>query len=165
MQQQKHTGLEALDKMRQGVTYRKTIKVRDFAFLARPLAISEQAEITNETSERILALPKHAQNRISEEVIFSKLCLVRASTSDFGSRDEKLTEALLDRMTTGEVMALYKEWNAFVESVDPSVEELTPAQLDELIAEAKKNPSRLTECSRSELKQICQHLLGATSVA
>lgn len=163
MKNQKQTGLEGIDAMRAGVLYKRTIKVRDFAVLLRPIAISEQADITNETASRVMSLPAHAQNRVSEEVIFSKLCLMKASTSDYGKEDPKLTETLLDRLTTGELMKVYKDWLAFVDDVDPSLDKMTADQLDALAAELKKNPSQLTELSGSELKQICQHLLGATS--
>lgn len=162
MATKKHTGLELLEAMRDGIKTRKTINVRRALFTVRPLSITEHREITSEVARILMSAEPSDQTKVTEEVLFAQMTLMRATTSDFGKQDSPLTQAILDQMTVGETMTIFREYNRFVESIDPSIEEMPPEKLQALIDELretiKKNPSRLTELSGSELRDVCKHL-------
>lgn len=160
----KHTGLELLDQMRMGVEYSKLISVRQAKVRLRPLSIAEHQEVTSAVADFLLSAPEKDKHRITEEVLFAQKTLILASTSEPGSNDPKLTELLVQKMTVGEVMKLFKEYNRFVEQVDPSIDEISKEKLEEMVAALKKSPSQLAELSGSELMDICRYLLATHSI-
>lgn len=150
---------DILELMRMGTQARYKVKMRDFEIWFRPLTIAETIQIAAETGEDIQKQPLHARNPITEHVIFSVKTLHLASTSAPGKSDAKLTTHTLQSLTPDELAFLMKEYCAGNDRINPSLETLSTARLDELIAGAKKNDSLLIELSFLELVNICRSLL------
>lgn len=160
----KNTGLDLLEAMRMGVDYTRTIRLRGASLIVRPLSIYEHQQITTEVTEALMNMPEAARHRVNEESEFAKRVLIKATTSDVDKNDPKLTQYILDRMTPKELMAFFREYNRFTDSVDPEIEDLPVEKLNELVDTLKKNPSQLAECSGSELQAVCRHLLAGPTV-
>jgi hypothetical protein len=59
-------------------------------------------------------------------------------------------------------MFLFKEYNAIVDRINPSLENINEERLQELLNLAKKNPGALIEYSFAELAGLCRALIRTT---
>lgn len=157
--------IDQIDAMRMGAQYSFSISCRNFQLNVRPLALAEHVEITGKVSQKLAEMPEHQRNRLAGDTILAMETLVRASTSDYGKDDPKISEYILSRMTPGELHFLFKQYTAECDKVDPSIEAMPPEKLRELVAELKKKQddlgSALTELSFWEMANVCQYLLTA----
>jgi hypothetical protein len=151
--------MDILDQMRMGTQARFTIKMRKFEISLRPLTVFEFVSITGEVNEELSRRPEIARNAITEHVIFSIKMLEKASTSSAAKNDPKLTAAVLQDLSPDELAFLFKEYNAAVDRVNPSMETISLERINELLELAKKNDATLIELSFSELVNVCRHLL------
>lgn len=152
--------IEQLDAMRLGVEYKLTIKVRGFALVVRPLSISETLEVAHEVGSVLASLPQTAQTKITEQVLIAKHTLIKASTTDVGVNDPKITHMILDRMTADEVTLLFKQFVSACDKVNPALETLPDEELKSLVDGLKKNgASEAIELSFLQLANIVRYLL------
>jgi hypothetical protein len=151
--------MDILDQMRMGIQARFTIKMRKFEISLRPLTVFEFVSITGEVNEELSRRPEIARNAITEHVIFSIKMLEKASTSSAAKNDPKLTAAVLQDLSPDELAFLFKEYNAGVDRINPSMETIPMERINELVELAKKNDAILIELSFSELVNVCRHLL------
>ncbi len=146
--------------MRMGVDYRFLIKARGFALDVRPLTVSETVQMTAEVLAEMQRQPAHLQNSQYEATQVAMKTLEIASTTGPDKKDPKITAYILGRMTPDELQYLYKQWVDGIESVSPAIENLTEAELGQLIADVKKNgSSTLIQLSRSRLCRMVTLLL------
>lgn len=148
-----------LEEMRLGVAYRFEARVRGFAVMLRPLSMSETIEVAAEVAGDLESFPAHARNRVTEHSLFCKKTLVKASTSAPDARDPRLTEYILDRMTSDEVLFLFKQYTLGTDRVNPALETMPEETLRAMIEDLKKNPSALIERSTLELVNVARFLL------
>ena len=152
-------GLDLLRAMREGVDYKFTIKMRALRLQVRPLSNHEFTTVLAEVKKLIEdAEPEH-QTRVHEEVELAKRILILATTSDIGVKDEKLTHYLLDRMTTGEISALYKEYKQFEETINADADTMQSSEGKALVEELKKNDTAWRGLSRLECKHVVHYLM------
>ncbi len=159
-EQNPHDRLPQLDAMRMGVEYRLEIKVREFKMSVRPITITETIQVASKVADKLMTLPKTAQNRITEHVLLAKETLMLASTSDVDVNDPKITDFILDRMTPDEIDNLFKQYVAATDKVNPSLEEMSTERVEALVEDIKKNPSLLIEHSFLELVNVSRYLLA-----
>lgn len=161
-------GLQQIDAMRSGVDYRFPVKVRSFELDVRPLSLMETVTVAQRVAEAMKSVPESARNRLTEHSFLAKFTLETASTSDVGAKDPKITEYVLDRMTAEELMAIFKQYVAIVDRANPVLDFMTPAELEAILDELKKNrleltpedwDSQLIELSFSQLVSITRFLL------
>lgn len=163
-------GLGLLEKMRLGVDYRYPITIRSFTLLARPLSIGETAEVATETTRRmqdISRIDKAASHTLNENIILAQETLVKASTSDVGANDPKITPYVMSLMTSDEITELYRQYVDVVDRCNPALETMKPSDVKTLVDDLKKNLAgdkelalRLTELSRSHLLSMAHYLLS-----
>lgn len=156
--------MDILEMMRHGTQARFPVRLRNFEIWLRPLTISETIQVASEVSEDLNSRPQIARTALHEHVIFATKTLALASTTKPGSKDPKLTIAVLQDCTPDELSYLFKSYTGACDKVNPSLEEISVDRLNELVAIAKKNPIALTECSFSELVSICRCLLQTLPV-
>lgn len=156
-------GLEFLEAMRGGADHRFPVTFKDARVIMRPLTIRELNEIAVDTAERMSKLPEGQRLAISQSRILTQLTLVKASTSSPEKYDPTLTAELLDRMYPEELTALYKEYCAIVDRVNPMLELLEAKEVQSLIDGLKKNHSTVTERSFWELANVCRVLIQETA--
>lgn len=152
-------GLEILRAMRMGVSYYFTISLRAFTIRMRPLSQSEFLKVTADVQAIIRSSPKDYQNRIAEEIETAKVIIIQASTSDIGKHDPQITDEVLKHFTIHELLALYKQYNAKVEELDPAIETLTDDQVRDYVESLKKKLVSLSDLSISQLKAVTTFLL------
>ncbi len=84
-------------------------------------------------AEKMLAMPEAARHRITESTLMAKETLKLASKADMDSTVEPvLTDYTLDRMTNDELDAMFKEYSAIVDRVNPTLEVMPVQQLKQL---------------------------------
>lgn len=158
-----------LDAMRMGVDYRFQVRIRSYSVSLRPLSIIETIQVTERVAELIDSKPERARTRIMEHTLLAKETLKQASTLDVDSKEHpKLTDYILDRMTADELDAMFKEYVAICDRVNPVLEEIEPLRLNMIVEDLRKKKgdrldSVLIELSRWELVNICRSLLGPKS--
>lgn len=140
-----------IDAMREGIDYHLEISLRGFAMTVRPLTIMETMQIASIVQEKLSGVPEHARNRLTENIILAKETLKISSTSDVGKNDYRLTDLMMDKMTPDELQSLFKQYVFACDRVNPILEKMPREQIDQLVAEVKKNPSAVTELSITEL--------------
>lgn len=148
-----------LEAMRQGVDYRMPVQVRGFSITLRPLSIMEQMQVAATVVENYNKLPTPAQNRLTENILKVKETLMIASTTDVGTNDPKITEYIVDRMTNDELQSLWKSYISACDRVNPSLDEMTMEQVNEIVDQVKKSPDLLIELSFLELINVCRRLI------
>lgn len=148
-----------LQAMRLGINYRHPIVIRGFTLQVRPLTHMEQVETTQEVSAVMMDLPESARNRITEHSILCKKILVKASTSDVDANDPQITEMVLDRMTNEELQFLFKQYVSITDKCNPSLDAISINEVNELVADLKKNPTQLTELTFLQSVNIVRYLL------
>jgi hypothetical protein len=153
---------DALELMRLGVDYRFTLKLRQFETLARPLSVAEQTEVAARVVAHIKTIPEDRRNKIEEDTAKAKVILEFA-TSFPGAQVPGLTQMLLGQMTPGELMYLWKQYEAGVEKVNPNLETMTQKELEQMVEALKKNYAeerreQLTTLSFWQLVDLCQLL-------
>ncbi len=153
---------QQIEAMRQGVDYRFEIRCRQFAFKARPLSALETVQTAQEVADRLERLPPSQRSGVVESLLMAQVMLEKASTSDVGASDFKVTQMMLERMTPDEVQFLFKQYTSICDRCNPSLETLPAARIEELVEAVKKSPKpeeTLIECSFLELVNISRHLL------
>lgn len=153
-------GFGAIEDMRLGVDYTGTIKLRGFQVSVRPLSMAETLQVENNCQIAFSKMPEPSKTQLRWNHFYAKETLKLATTSDLDKNDSQLTDPILDRMTPEEVQALMKQYVAFVDRVNPVLENVNNKEtLGALIEQVKKNPSQLTELSLSQLTALCHHLI------
>ena len=136
------------------------MKVRALELKFRPLSLQEQVELTNEVAEEVSMKPKAAQNSMTEASLMAIRTLERASAEAPPSKVlGRLTAAVLSKMTNDEVMALFRAYNEGCDKLNPTMEMITPEQIDALVEAAKKNDSVLKDLPQPRLVQLARFLL------
>ena len=153
-----------IDAMRLGTNYRTMLKVRGFEIFVRPLSISETVEVAGAVQNYLASLPLSSRNQLTEHTAVAKETLKKASTSDVGVFDPKVTDYILDRMTNDEVAYLFDQYVAACDKVNPALEMMKPEQLTAIIEELKKNKDleldlALTELSFLQLISLVRYFL------
>ena len=160
------SSIDQISAMRMGVDYSFTIELRKFSLRVRPLAISETVKVVSAVSEALSAVPQNMRTILAENLLIAKETIKLASTSDVGSSDVRITDYVMDRMTPEELQTLFKEYVANCDRVNPSLDLMTPAKLEELISTVKKNARtpedvalQLTALSLSQLRSLATFFL------
>lgn len=158
--------LPQIEAMRWGTDYHFEVKIRDFSITLRPLSIKETIDVTNRVIQRVNSEPLNAQNPLFEQTIMAHETLVLASTSDYGTNDPKITAYVLERFTADELNAIFKQYVAGCDKVNPSLERMSAEEIESLVDGIKKNPDwaqnpllPLIGLSLSQLANITLHLL------
>lgn len=155
----KHDGLEALDAMRMGVEYKLQITIRSFSLMVRPITIGETLQVAQEVVEAMNRIPESARTRVVEHVLLAKYTLIKASTTEPGSNDPRITDLLLDHFTPDEITLLFKQYVSACDKVNPSLEIIETEKLLEMVEALKKSPSEVIERSFLDLVNIVRFLL------
>lgn len=156
--------LQLLDQMRAGIDYKIPIRIRKFSFMARPLTIIETNQVAVTVRDAMEKMNDAERNRLSEHTLVAKETLKLASKPDPDSKEIGLTDGLLDRMTNDEVHAMFKQYVAVCDKVNPSLELLSPAEVKQMVDELKKKDQAdlvlaLIDLSFSDLVSVCQSLI------
>ena len=159
--------LPELQAMRLGVEYRFEVNVRKFKVFLRPLSAVEIVQSTREAQQALMDMPEEDRVAVSESILLCTKKLIKASTSDVGVNDPKLTDYVMERMTADEMDLLWKQYLAGCKRCDPALEEMPVDEVKALVEEVKKNPrevvSTLTGKSFWELVNISRHLIQQES--
>lgn len=158
--------LPQIEAMRWGVDYNFEVKIRDFSIMLRPLSIKETIDVTNRVIQRANSEPLNAQNPLFEQTLMAHETLVLASTSDYGANDPKISAYVLERLTADELNAIFKQYVAGCDKVNPSLERMSVEEIESLVDAVKKNRDwaqnpllPLIGLSLSQLANITLHLL------
>jgi hypothetical protein len=156
-------GLQAIDAMRMGVDYFFTVKVRDFKARLRPLTNGEIVQIYGDVAEQMLKVPPSRRTKMVEDQMMARNFLVHAS-SPFDNYAPTITDPILNAMTPDEMMAVYREWQAHCDRVNPALELMDNDQIKALVEMVKKNPPQdlvfqLTQLSFGQLVNLAHCLL------
>lgn len=152
-----------IQAMRMGIEYSFPVRLRSFQVSLRPLANSEMIKCYQDVSVYMASIPAAARSKIAEDNALAREFL-KAASSPFGQYAPRITDAMMDQMTTDEVMYLYREWLAICEKVNPSLETMPADRLKAIVDHIKKNHqadlvSQLTELSFSDLRNLAHYLL------
>lgn len=148
-----------LDAMRAGVAFKFACKTRSFSVTLRPLTLDEQVNLINEVQADLSSMDELARNRITEETLYAKRTLAKASTTDVDTNDPKLTDYVLGKMIISELLFMYKQYLQGVERCNPAMEEMGKAEVDALIEECKKKPSQVIDLPILQLLNMVRVLL------
>lgn len=151
--------IEQIEQMRMGIDFKFPVSVRSFSINLRPLSLSEQAQVTADVMAQLKLLPEEQRTRIKEHQLHVNHTIVLASTTDFGTNDPKISHYILERCTDRELQAIWQEYCAICDRVDPALEKMDKDKINVLVDELKKNPHYVSECSFLELVNICRHLI------
>ena len=155
MEAQHHTAEQILQALRFGVDYTFTIKVRQLEVVVRPLSLHERVKIVNDVAHEVSKLPDGQRTALAESSLLAVRTLEKATTPEPDSKvAPTLPAQLLERFTNDEVAALHKAYMDGLDLLDPSMEQMTPDRLKELVEVAKKNPSGLRELPRPHLENL-----------
>lgn len=162
--------MEQIDAMRMGVDYRFTCRVRQFEITLRPLSVFEVVRLTADVAEELKATPDKGRNSLTEHTLLAKKTLVLASTSDVGVNDPRITDYILERMTTDELHFLFKSYQRGCDGCNPALELMSADQVRDLVEVLKKSPLdreewalALTELSLSQMISLIHHFLVTKS--
>lgn len=155
--------IDQLSAMRAGVAYRELIRCRNLTLEVRPLSMLETLQVANEVQGE-LARVGNVGNRLLEHEHLARLTLIKATTSDIGKDDPKLTDLIVQKMTPEEISYLHKQYVAVVDKKNPALELLPVEDLKDLVEALKKSPPtelglHLTELSFLELASLCHALI------
>lgn len=163
-QQNPVDNIPQLDAMRMGIDYRFVISVRQFTLPVRPLTIGEKLQVATSVMAEMAKMPPAARNAVMEHTLTAKETLKKASTSDVGKSDESISDYILDRMTSDELLALFSQYVANEDRVNPRLEMLDKKSVQILVDELKKKDQatlglQLIELSLSELTSLVHFFL------
>lgn len=152
-----------LEASRLGISYRFKVQLRNTFLMLRPLSIAEEDQITQEVIAEMENLSPARQTSLKQSALLAVKKLEKAQTTDYMTKDYKVSSLELSQMTPGELDYVFKQYNAHCEKLNPILEEYEPAQLKEVIEGLKKSSKdtvrTLTELSFFQLRNICLHLL------
>ncbi len=157
---------ELLSAMRMGTDYTFTIGIRNFRVPVTLLSMAEQVQISSDIMAHFANTAKlEERSSLNESQLIAKQTLIRASASAARGAQGSLilTEQLLSRMTTDEVLFLYDQYLSGAERLNPAVADLSDEKLRELVESAKKNSNSLSELSRQALEKLALYLLTPQS--
>jgi hypothetical protein len=105
----------------------------------------------------------HLRTSLKQSALLSIKKLAKAQTSDVGMKDGKMHETELQRMTAGELDALFKQYNAACDKINPSIEQFSREEILGWIETLKKSSQEmemtLIDLSSFQLAAIVRHLL------
>lgn len=153
-----------IEAMRFGTEYSFTASIRNFSIQLRPLSMLETIQVAQKVSDVISRIPPTGRVAVAESAILAQETLKIASSSGVGMSDQKITDYLMERMTPEELQALFKEYVAIVDRVNPSLELLPRDSMNSLVETLKKSPtqdlaSQLIGLSHSDLVSLAHCLL------
>lgn len=155
--------LPELEAMRAGLSHDFEVKIRNFKVRLRPLAAIEIVQATREAQRDLMDMPEEERVAVAESILLCTKKLIKASTSDVGKNDPKLTDYIMERLRPDEMDFLWKQYLAGCNRCDPALEEMSFEDVEALVSEVKKSPkettSILTGKSFLELVNISRHLI------
>jgi hypothetical protein len=153
--------IDPIAAMRMGVSYSHSISVRNFSCKMRPLSIQETIDVTNAVIDEMATMEEVKKTRLEEHTLIAIHTLVRASmpNPDSGFESAKLQAITLRKMTNDEVHALYNEYVAVTDKVNPSLDEMTTEEIKELVEAVKKNHSAVTGYSFWQLAKAVKYFV------
>lgn len=164
-----HAASDILNALRMGVDHTFTIKVRQLELQVRALSIRERVAIVNDVTHEMSKKPVTEQNSLVESTLLAMRTLELATTPEPNSKvAPRLPAALMERMTSDELAALYSAYQAACDILDPALEQLSEEQLERLVEESKKNHSALIGLQPAHLAMLVRFLLtpkGAPAVS
>lgn len=159
------TGQDKLEMeiLRLGVDHSFPVKIGSIQISMRPLSSMEMVSCYGQVEQHLSTLPQSQRTDIARHTYMAREFLKKAS-SPFDQYIPQVTDSHLDKMTNGQIMALYKEWQAITDKVNPDIEKLSEDQLKEIVDDVKKNRPddldlQLTELSFGQLKSLVVYLL------
>lgn len=154
---------DLLAAMRMGTSYTFAIAIRQFTLPVSLLSMAEQVNIATDVLAAMSNAPQVQRHSLNESHLIAKETLKRASAlAAKGQTGMILSDQLLDKMTTDEVLFLYDQYRAGAEKLNPAVSDLSDEKLRELVDLAKKNPASLSDLSRQALEKVALFLLTPT---
>jgi len=133
---------EILKRMRMGTQWRWPIEFRNFEVFLRPLSIGEEIEVEARVAQAMKSKDQAYKIQINESAMKAKIVLEMASTSSPGKYDPQLTELTLNQFTNAELIAFMKEYQSICDKCDPSVDNLSRKQIDDMVSALKKTPPK-----------------------
>lgn len=157
---------DVLNAMRAGVTFRFPVRIREFTMQLRPLSMHETLEVHQFVAQEMAAMPPAARTKVMEHSLMAKQTIIMATTSQPGAEDPRMTHLEMKHWLPDEIHAVYKEYLAIVDKVNPSPETMDPKEVAALVDEVKKSPREdleylLTAYSFLQLKAIICSLMSA----
>lgn len=150
--------------IRQGVDYRFKIKCRGLELTMRPLSLWEEDQVTQEVVDALAELPEQRRTSLRQSALVAVKRMQLGQTSDVGKSDHKVSSVELEKMTPGEIDYLTKKYAAECDKLNPMIERLSPAELDQIVNALKKNTkdreTTLIESSFFQLVDLCLYLLS-----
>ena len=159
--QQPPEGLDLLDAMREGVAFSFELHIRKATIRLRPLSSAEQRSIYSQVNTQVLHARKQGNEMTNFEADLARAqgTLIMASSDEYG-KNPQLGPYQLDRMTSDEILYIYREYLAMLDKVSPSLETFEAEEAKALVELLKKNKDQLNELTYKQLRGILSWILS-----
>lgn len=159
------TEFPSLALIRQGVDYRFKIRCRNLELSVRPLSIYEEDQVIQRVASKMEESPEHLRTSLRQTMLLAINKLEMAQSDEPNSLNGvKVHAAELQMLTPGELDHLFKQYISHCDKVNPMLERLNKADLEQVVERLKKNSSvremTLIESSFFHLVDISLHLLS-----
>lgn len=129
----------------------------------RPLTQKETLAVGESVQKALMRMTPEQRLGVSEAQLVAKETLKRAATDRPDDEMGDLSDKLLDDLTPDEFSALYKSYVKIVEEVNPLLEAVELAKVQEIIEALKKTPqdqllSQIIGLSIMEMASVCRAL-------
>lgn len=145
------TAEDLLAKMRAGTRQVHEIRMRDLVIPVRVLTIEEMNLIRRDAIKQAIAA---SGDEIDKNVLVQRSTLKLATTVEKGGAPF-LSDKVLSLTTVDEINHLYNEYIRIVESVNPSLEQISSEQFKSLVDALKKSLITSNDLSLVQLRAIC----------
>ena len=140
-----------LARMRQGIKTEFEISMRGQVFHVRILSLDEVNQIRRYS---IGEASRVQGDLVDRNVEMQKATLKLASTLDKGV-GPVISDKLMSFLSTDEMNDLFEQYIAVMESVNPSLEQMTEAEFRPMVEALKKNQITWKDLSLKQLRVIC----------
>lgn len=142
---------DLLKKMRMGVDEVHEIHLRDLTIPVRVLSIDEVNTIRKDSIKA--AMLENGDN--TDVDVRTQRSTLKLATTIHAGGAPLLSDKLMQKLTVDEMNYLYNEYIKVMDSVNPSLETMTPEQFKELVAALKEKKILSSDLSLPQLREIC----------
>ena len=141
---------DLLAKMRAGTKEIYEIRLRELTIPVRMLSLDERLDIRNRmtvANSKVLGDEANLASLVQKEIL-------RTASSVGKNQVGVLSDRLLGMLSLDEVIYLYNEYQRICEQVNPSLEQMTGEQFQQLVGAIKKNHIAASDLSLPQLKAV-----------
>lgn len=143
---------ELLVKLRLG---KKTVSEIRMGGLEIPVRVLSCDEVNQIRRYAMAQAAKVGGDETDKNVEIQKATIKLASTMTVGG-GPFIGDPILNKLSFDEISYLYEEYIRFLDSVNPSLEQISPEAFRGLVDALKKNIRSPSDCSLLQLKAICR---------